>query len=154
MDEFILLGLMLNRAATAMSTALNTALADAGIDLPQSQFIVLRCLYYNGDLSQLEIARLLSKDAAAIKRTLDNLEQKGLVKRIPVRTLKNSVQITETGRAIMPGAIAVAKAASDKATSGLSQKNLKDLKESLQTIAENIKKQNYEETRSKRDENA
>lgn len=144
MDEFTSLGLMLNRAATTMSTALTTALSDAGIDLPHSQFIVLRCLYYNGNLCQLEIARLLSKDAAAIKRTIDNLEQKGLVKRIPVRTLKNSVQITDEGRALMPKAIAVAKAASEKATSGLSQKNLTGLMESLKIIVENIKKQDYE----------
>lgn len=139
MDEFISLGLMLNRAATAMSTALNTALADAGVGLPQSQFIILRCLYYNGDLSQLEIARLLSKDAAAIKRTVDNLEQKGLVRRVPVRTLKNSVQITQAGRALMPKALEIAKAVSEKATSGLAPKNVADLVDNLKIIVENIK---------------
>lgn len=139
MNEFISLGLMLNRAATAMSTALNMALAEAGIDLPHSQFIVLRCLYYNGDLSQLEIARLLSKDASAIKRSVDNLEQKGLVKRVPVRTLKNSVHITEGGRALMPKAIEIAKAASNKATAGLPAENIKGLITDLNLIVENIK---------------
>lgn len=139
MDEFISLGLLLNRAATAMSVTLNTALADAGIDLPHSQFIVLRCLYYKGDQSQLEIARLLSKDAAAIKRTVDSLELKGLVNRVPVRTLKNSVQITEAGKALMPEAIKIAKAASDKATAGLSSKALERLMRELLLITDNIK---------------
>lgn len=140
MNEFVSLGLLLNRVATAMSTTLNSALAEAGIDLPQSQFIVLRCLYYNGDLSQLDIARLLSKDPAAIKRTVDNLESKGLVKRIPVRTLKNSVSITEVGKALMPGALAIAKAASDKATAGLTTDELKVLRANLELINNNIKK--------------
>lgn len=140
MDEFKSLGLMLNKAATAMSTALNLALAEAGIYLPHSQFIVLRCLYYNGDLSQLDIARLLSKDAAAIKRTVDNLEHKGLVRRVPIRTLKNSVQITDKGKAIMPEALKIAKSASDKATAGLSQKNIDRLMKELEKITNNIKK--------------
>lgn len=139
MDEFISLGLMLNRAATAMSAVLNTGLTEAGIDLPQSQFIVLRCLYYNGDLSQLEIARLLSKDAAAIKRTIDALEQKGLVKRVRVRTLKNSIQITEAGKAIMPDAIKVAQMASEKATTGLTQPDIERLMAELSTITDNCK---------------
>lgn len=139
MDEFISLGLMLNRAATAMSAMLNAGLAEAGLDLPQAQFIVLRCLYYNGDLSQLEIARLLSKDAAAIKRTIDALEQKGLVKRVRVRTLKNSIQITEAGKAIMPDAIKVAQMASGKATTGLTQPDIERLIAELSTITDNCK---------------
>ncbi|MCM1020589.1 MAG: MarR family transcriptional regulator [Muribaculaceae bacterium] len=139
MDEFLLLGLLLNRTATAMSSALNAALIEAGIDLPYSQFIVLRCLYYKGDMSQLDIARLLSKDAAAVKRTVDNLEKKGLVRRIPVRTLKNSVQITDEGKSIMPNAIAIAKAASRKATSGFRQKEIERLMKELELISENIR---------------
>lgn len=120
-----------------MSTALNTALTDAGIDLPQSQFIVLRCLHYNGELSQLEIARMLSKDAAAIKRTVDNLEHKGLVRRVPVRTLKNSVQITDEGKALMPKALEIAKAASEKCTSGLSPLTIEKLMNNLEIIYTN-----------------
>lgn len=139
MDEFISLGLLLNRVATSMSTALNSALSEAGLDLPQSQFIVLRSLYYKGPLSQLEIARLLSKDAAAIKRTVDRLELKGLVQRIPIRTLKNAVHITDAGRAIMPDALAIAKAASEKATAGLPAKAVERLMSELKNISDNIK---------------
>lgn len=139
MEEFISLGLIVNRAGTALSMALNAALMDAGIDLPKSQFIVLRCLYYKGDLSQLEIAKLLSKDAAAIKRTVDNLEQKGFVKRIPVRALKNSVQITEAGRAIMPDAIKIAKSVTAKATAGISSEAVDVLMKQLDLIDCNLK---------------
>lgn len=139
MDGFISLGLLINRTATAMSAALNSALAEAGIGLSQAQFIVLRCLYYNGDMSQLDIARLLSKDAAAIKRTVDSLEEKGLVKRIPVRTLKNSVQITDAGKALMPRAVEIAQEASAKATSGLSSDEISLLMQQLNLINENLK---------------
>lgn len=141
MNEFISLGLMVNRAATAMSTALNTALMEAGIDLPHSQFIVLRCLYYNGPMSQLNIARTLSKDAAAIKRTVDNLERKGLAKRVPVRAMKNSVEITDAGLALMPRALEIAREASGRATAGLSATAVERLMNYLETITQNLREE-------------
>ena len=79
MKDFNSIGLLLNKASVALSKSLNAAISANNIDLPHSQFIVLRCLYYNDQISQLDIAKLLSKDAAAIKRTVDELEKKRLV---------------------------------------------------------------------------
>lgn len=138
MDKFISLGLLLNRAATAISSVLNNALLKAGIDLPHSQFTVLRCLYYNGELSQLEIARLLSKDAAAIKRTVDNLEQKGLVTRIPVRTLKNSIRITDTGMALMPEVTRIAEEVTSQALISFGHEEKEMIMNGLDKIITNL----------------
>jgi DNA-binding MarR family transcriptional regulator len=102
MDRFYSLGHLLGRASVALSKSLNARLEACDIDLPHSQFIVLRCLYYKDALSQLDIAKLLSKDAAAIKRTIDSLEKKELVIRKQKRTLKNSVCISDKGKKLMP----------------------------------------------------
>ena len=76
MNDFYSLGLLTGIASLALSKALNTALLENNIDLPHSQFVVLRILYFHDGMSQLDIANMVSKDAAAIKRTVDNLETK------------------------------------------------------------------------------
>lgn len=102
------LGLLLSMADNAMAKCLSRRFKKVEIDLPHSQFILLRALYYNDGMSQLEVANLLSKDAAAIKRTVDYLESKGLIERRQVRPLKNALFLTERGKEVIPAAISVA----------------------------------------------
>ena len=89
------LGYLLDRTLWALSNSLNVALKNEGIDLPHSQYLVLRTLFEKDGLSQNEIAAHLHKDAAAIKRTVDYLEQKGLVVRKKVAHSKYNVFLTE-----------------------------------------------------------
>ncbi|MDR2949911.1 MAG: MarR family transcriptional regulator [Prevotella sp.] len=105
MNKLYSLGFLLNRASFSLAKALNSEFKRHNIDLPHSQFIVLRCLYYKDALSQHDLATLLCKDAAAIKRTIDNLETKGLVTRKQVSQRQNSVLITEKGKLLIPYAI-------------------------------------------------
>ncbi|WP_304407722.1 hypothetical protein, partial [uncultured Desulfovibrio sp.] len=70
MDTYESLGFLLNRASHALAKALRIVLERYAVDLPHSQFVMLRLLYYKDGLSQQEIAALLCKDAAAIKRTI------------------------------------------------------------------------------------
>lgn len=102
------LGFLLARALWTLSAALNTALKERGIDLPISQYTIMRFLYEQDGLSQNRIATLLYKDAAAIKRSIDNLEKKGLVERKMVSRCKNNVFLTEKGLNLMPEVIAIA----------------------------------------------
>lgn len=107
-DKIYSLGLVVSMADNAMAKCLARRFKEVGIDLPHSQFILLRALYYRDGMSQLEAANLLSKDAAAIKRTVDYLESKGLIERRQVRPLKNALFLTERGRSVIPAAIKVA----------------------------------------------
>ncbi|MDR3061546.1 MAG: MarR family transcriptional regulator [Dysgonamonadaceae bacterium] len=120
---------------------MNSTLKKKGIDLPHSQFVVLRCLFFNDGLSQLEIAKLLSKDAAAIKRTVDNLEQKGLVIRTQVRTLKNSICVTNEGHELMPRVLTIAQEVTDKALQGIDDEYKTLLWDMLNKIYENLENQ-------------
>lgn len=138
MNDFNSLGLLVTRASVALAKALNQAITAGGIDLPQSQFIVLRCVYFKNGLSQLEIAHILSKDAAAIKRTVDNLEEKGLVVRKQVRTLKNAVCITEKGTELMPQLLQIAEKTIEEALRGINSKQRELLYAILNTINSNL----------------
>ncbi len=140
MDEFYSLGFLMGRASIALAKSANAALAEAGIDLPHSQFIVLRCVYYKDGLSQLEIANTIFKDAAAVKRTVDNLEEKGLVVRSQIRPLKNAVHITEKGKTLMPRVIEVANGVIDKALSGMAPQGRRDFLLALDEIYKNLNK--------------
>lgn len=138
MNKFYSLGLLTSMVSLSLSKALNAALADNNIDLPHSQFVVLRILYFYDGISQLEIANVISKDAAAIKRTVDNLEAKGLVIRKQVRALKNSVCITETGRQLMPKVLEIAQSVIDRAFEGFSEESRADVTSMLATMYQNI----------------
>lgn len=138
MNDFYSLGLLVSRASVALAKALNQAIIVGGIDLPQSQFIVLRCVYFKDGLSQLEIAHILSKDAAAIKRTVDNLEEKGLVVRKQVRTLKNAVCITEKGTELMPQLLQIADKTIEEALQGINSKQRDLLHSMLEKIYSNL----------------
>lgn len=140
MDEFYSLGFLVSRAAVSLSKSMNASLEANDMDLPHSQFIVLRCLYYKDALSQLEIANLLSKDAAAIKRTVDLLEKKEFVIRKQVRTLKNSVCITEKGRELMPKALKIAEEQLNEAMAGIKPKDRELLRSMLDKIYTNLEK--------------
>lgn len=140
MDELYSLGFLLNRASVALGKTLNNRLQEADIDLPHSQFVVLRSLYYRDGLSQLEISNLLFKDAAAIKRTIDNLEKKGYVGRRQVHSQKNNIFITDRGKAVLPDAFKIAEGVVSEALAGFSEKEADNLKNTLNTIFENIEK--------------
>lgn len=76
------MGFMMEQALGTMTGALANAFKANGIDLPHSQYTVLRLLYSSETpMTQINIAEILKKDAAAIKRTVDILERKGLVVR-------------------------------------------------------------------------
>lgn len=96
------LGFLLDRALWTLSTALTTAFKEKGIDLPHSQYIIMRFLNEQDGMSQNKLAILLHKDAAAIKRSIDNLEKKGLVVRNAVTGRKNGIYLTEKAKALMP----------------------------------------------------
>ena len=140
MNDFYSLGLLTGMASLALSKALNAALIENNIDLPHSQFVVLRILYFHDGMSQLDIANMVSKDAAAIKRTVDNLENKALAVRKQVRTLKNSVCITDKGREFMPQVLKIADKIIEEALNSFSEESREQLFSMLKMIYQNIEK--------------
>lgn len=81
-QEINTIGFEMEQALGSMTDVLASALLREGIDLPHSQYVVLRLLYSSSEpLTQVQIAAKLKKNASAIKRTVDILERKRLVVR-------------------------------------------------------------------------
>lgn len=76
------IGFMMEQALGTMTATLASSFKAEGIDLPHSQYAVMRLIYSAEEpVCQVKIAQILKKDAAAIKRTLDILERKGMIVR-------------------------------------------------------------------------
>lgn len=133
------LGLLLARTSNSMSTHLNSLLRKEGIDLPYSQYIVLKYLFDEDGISQQELADKIYKDTAAIKRTLDILEKKGLVQRIPVSMRKNSVVITKQGKELMPKVLDCLERSKQIILDGISDKEYRITIDVLERIHQNIR---------------
>ncbi len=131
------LGFLLGRAAATMATLLNQTLKSEGIDLPHSQFVILRHLYNEDGISQQELAERIFKDNAAIKRTLDNLEQKKLIQRVHVTQRKNSILITEEGKQLLPQVLQSAEKAMRQILKDISYEDYQHLREMLEKIFRN-----------------
>lgn len=133
------LGFLLSRASNSMSVHLNTLLKNNGIDLPHSQYVILKHLYDEDGISQQELADKIYKDTAAIKRTLDILEKKGLIQRIPVTMRKNSVIITEQGKELIPKVMDCLERSKQFVLSGISEQEYKLFTDILERIYQNTK---------------
>lgn len=98
MDNQIInrMGFMMEQALGSMTSSLAAGFREKGIDLPHSQYVVLRLIYVSKEpLTQIKIAEILKKDAAAIKRTVDILQRKGLVERQAQSGRSNYVVATD-----------------------------------------------------------
>lgn len=98
--DITLLGYLMERCLRNMITVLEDALNKAEIDLPYSQYVVMRALYRQDKISQAKLAEVLQKDTAAIKRTIDNLEEKGLVNRKSVSGRQYDIYVTAKGKRV------------------------------------------------------
>lgn len=91
-----LMGFMMEQALGAMTSKLAEQFQLEGLELPHSQYSVLRAIYSSDSpLTQIQIAEILKKDAAAIKRTVDILERKGFVIRKAQTGRSNYVVATD-----------------------------------------------------------
>lgn len=82
------------RAADSVSSRLSRLLAKHGITM--SQFGALEALYHLGPLSQNELGTKLLKTSGNMTMVVDNLEKRGLLKRVRSPEDRRSVSVTLT----------------------------------------------------------
>lgn len=89
----------LMRAAESVGARVHRAVAAA--DLTVSQFGVLEALFHLGPMCQKELGTKLLKSGGNITMVVDNLERRGLVRRVrnPENRKYVTVSLTEPGRA-------------------------------------------------------
>ncbi|MDE7475285.1 MAG: MarR family winged helix-turn-helix transcriptional regulator [Duncaniella sp.] len=104
------LGCQLGKAYQRLLSQLASALAKARLDVTTSEYLVLRALYTSDGLQPCEIAALLSKDKAAVSRSVTAMAKKGLVVTEPVSHKCLRVFLSEKGRGIEPEIMKVSEA--------------------------------------------
>lgn len=131
------MGFMMEQALGSMTSLLAAGFKAQGIDLPYSQYAVLRLLYTcNEPLTQIKIAEILKKDASAIKRTVDILERKGLVERKALNGRTNCVICTDKAFALKDAVTATANETLQMIFCDFTNEELKDFANILNRISE------------------
>lgn len=124
-------GYWLNRLRGVVHARFEAALAEHGVTV--AQWSVLITVYREDAVTPLEIARFIDVDPGSLTRLLDRMEDKDLVRRLPVDGDRRSIRIALTPRAaaITPQLAALADA-NDAAFFGiLPEKELRDFRGAL-----------------------
>ncbi len=138
-----LFGFVIERTAKKMKLAFGRLLAKNGFDITVDQWVILNLLKQEDGISQLELSEISAKDAPTITRILDILERKSLTDRLPDKSdrRKYSVHLTGTGLSKVQEILPLARAFREEAYSNLDIKHLDNLKNTLETIHNNL--ENY-----------
>ncbi len=101
-------GCMIGKVYQKLTSQLEAALKEAGLDITASEYLVLRVLYNRDGLQQCEIVDTLGKDKASVCRTVAALARKGLVDTEQVSHKCLRVWLSLLGRDLQPAILAVA----------------------------------------------
>ena len=115
--------------------------AEAGLDITIDQWLVLNAIHEKPDISQLEVAEKVFKDAASVTRIIDLLIRKNYL----VREAHNSdrrrfsLELTTEGKNLMKHISKVVEQNRAKALKVINEKELLQMKETLSLIIDNCK---------------
>lgn len=113
---------------------------EQGWDITKDQWLVLKKIADNHRISQVELARALFKDTAAINRIINLMVDKKLVKRESRSDDKRQVELLLTSKGqkmfevMLPTVVEIRK----KGVEGLSTKEAEQLKMSLSKMIQNL----------------
>ena len=104
------------------------------------QWVVLKIISENKDLSQKELANKSYRDPASITRTIDLLEKKDLVvrKNIPNNRRVYNISLTEQGESFIKSNMKIIKEHRELSIQGLSNDDLNSLSDLLSKIRGNM----------------
>ncbi|HEY4144628.1 MarR family winged helix-turn-helix transcriptional regulator [Pinirhizobacter sp.] len=129
-------GLLISMVRGELVRGLERALADLGLDLRYTQFLVIKRLAACGPMSATELARASELDGGAMTRLLDQLETKGYLRRRPHEQDRRAlrIELTEAGEAIWTHMSSAHKAMLEDAQRELSDEERARLRDYLQRM--------------------
>lgn len=127
-------GWLVNALARRLDADMKEELAVHGLDLPS--FATLMTLYEGEGLAQTDLAAAVGVASYSTTRTLDKLEDEGLVERRPDPKSRRSHQVylTKPGRALRPDLTAIVVRVNKQALRHLDAASRKQLIAHLQEI--------------------
>lgn len=137
--EIKTLGFYINRLLYTMQKKYIQTFQELGLDLQMSEFIVIRVLGEEKEVTQSQLAIDMGMERSGISRTLAALEEKGYIEKKPLNKKTNLVYLTEKGKDILPICINVSDLTTDEAFGGFSQKRREATLKNLDKIFRNLK---------------
>jgi len=114
-------------------------ISDAGHDITIDQWLVLKSLYDEPDITQKQIATMVFKDYASVTRMIELLVKKGFIKRAmhPTDRRRFLLSVTKTGEKLIKQPEETIKSNRAKALKGISKKDIEQLNRTLNKIISN-----------------
>lgn len=130
------LGILLGQVKSELVRALELELVERGVELRFSQVHALKHLQRLGSMSAGELARSLGHDAGAMTRLLDQLEDKGYLKRKPDPNDRRAlrIELTAAGKTLCRNLDGCSERVLDAAQTSLDTDERKHLIDYLQRI--------------------
>jgi MarR family transcriptional regulator, organic hydroperoxide resistance regulator len=138
-------GFMVLRASSLMNARLSWVFQVKGFNVTPEQWSVLASLLEIEGIHQSLLAKKTAKDRHNIARMVDLLEKRGLIRRERHRTDKRRllVYLTAEGRELTTKLVPVVTEFLQQALSGLTQRDLGQMKRTLAQIATNLETTQY-----------
>jgi DNA-binding MarR family transcriptional regulator len=132
------LGFLIARTHRAMRRWLTSRLESMGVTY--KQFRVLNALGKEENVSQTALAERLDRDKTSLARMLGRMERAGLISRCadPVDSRVNRIKLTTKGRHQHSGVTPHRDLGLSRATEGLTEEEVKELKKLLNVIYRNM----------------
>jgi DNA-binding MarR family transcriptional regulator len=113
---------------------------ESGMDVTPDQWKVMISLVHKEEMYQSQLANCHKKDRAGIKRLVDHLENKGLVKRNPSEKDSRTiiVTLTEKGQETVLALNGLVKQSMEEALEGFTESEVVLLKRLLTQLIENL----------------
>lgn len=133
-------GVLANIFNCKMKKYVAAAFKANGINLTAEQFLVMDTLWNQGEMTQQTIAYIIQKDKNSVTQFIDNLEKKGLVKRVVDASDRrvNNIRLSQEGMAMKDNTKAVAIEAINQILDGISEAELQTFVKVLNRACDNI----------------
>ncbi len=134
------LGFIANRLVKVFYKAFDHELEDHG--LTSAQFCVLAKLLEEEGLTQTELANRLFIESPTLVRTLDKMEQAGIIERrsVPTDRRAHHIFLKPEGKKMRKVVNKIGKIVHEKATAGLDEETISSVRDALGIIWQNLDK--------------
>ncbi len=135
------LGYAVGKTNWYLKTLLNKQFKEAGFNITNEQWIVLKVIFENPALSQTQVAHISNKDKTNITRILDLLEKSGYIerRRDDQDRRMNRIHITEKGKGILKAVEPITQKTEDISTRSLSKEQVKTAIQILDMVCGEVK---------------
>ncbi|WP_411682076.1 MarR family winged helix-turn-helix transcriptional regulator [Clostridium thailandense] len=124
-----------------VSNRISSKFKVAGYVVTPEQYMILNCLYKNGELQQNQISKLTAKDEPCISRIVNNMIKNGIVERVqhPNDKRTNLICLTKKAKEIEESLHNECLLALSEAVKNIPSSNIKIFESVLYQIISNLK---------------